>query len=101
MNRRLLPLALPMAIGLMWLALWVWNQGTLLAIESGKPLLVLWSARCAAIAAGCVAQAVLLGVVVGSLYPPRSGRTVLAVSALALGGVALLGAAVLGLAGQA
>jgi hypothetical protein len=89
-----------LTIGLMWLALSTWNAGDRMAlradtIEAGDA--ARWSTRALAVAAGCVAQASLLGVAVSGLYPRRRWRSVTVILLGAAAVVALSAAAVVGL----
>jgi hypothetical protein len=85
---------------LMVVALWAWQQGPHLAFTADRPDVVLWAVRTAAIAAGALAQGVVLLFVVGAVYRTRLLDLTLRVLTAAVFTVALVSAIALGLAGR-
>ena len=85
---------------LMVACLWVWQQAPHLAAEADRPDVVMWAARSAAVAAGALAQTVLLVLVVGNLYRTRLPDRLLQVLTAGLFAAALVSAIALGLAGR-
>ena len=88
------------AIVLMVAALWAWQTGPHLAFDADRPDVVLWAFRSAAVAAAALAQAVLLLLVLGSLYRRRRLDVALGVTTAAIFTIALVSAVALGLAGR-
>src|SRR5580698_9192879 len=88
------------AIGLMMAALWAWQIGPHLAFDADRPDVTLWAVRSAAVAAAALAQAVLLLLVLGSLYRRRRLDVALGVTTAAIFTIALVSAVALGLAGR-
>jgi hypothetical protein len=88
------------AAGLMVSALWAWQQGPHLSIDADRPEVVLWAVRTAAVAAGALAQALLLFLVIGQLYRARGLDVLLRVLTAAVFTVALVSAVALALAGR-
>ncbi len=54
-------------------ALWTWESAPDLAadMQTGRPEAAIWAARSAAMAAGALAQTILLYFVIGRMYPRR------------------------------
>jgi hypothetical protein len=88
------------AFALMLAALWAWQVGPHLALEADQPGVTLWAVRSAAVAAGALAQIVVLFLVLGNLYPRRRLDLAAAVAATAVFTIALVSAVALGLAGR-
>ena len=87
-------------VALMVVCLWVWQQAPHLAADADRPDVVLWATRSAAVAAGALAQTVLLVVVVGNLYRARLPDRLLQLVTAGLFAAALVSAIALGLAGR-
>ena len=85
---------------LMVACLWAWQQAPHLAVDAERPDVVLWAARSAAVAAGALAQTVLLVLVVGNLYRARVSDRVMQVLTAGLFAASLVSAIALGLAGR-
>ncbi len=88
-------------ITLVFLSLWGWRHAAeLVAEHATRPYVAAWAVRSAAIAAAASAQAILLTLVVGGIYPRRLSDDVLRVLAGLVGSIALVSAIALGLAGR-
>ncbi len=85
---------------LMVACLWVWQQAPHLAVDADRPDVVLWAVRSAAVAAGALAQTVLLVLVVGNLYQTKLSDRVLQVLTASLFAASLVSAIALGMAGR-
>ena len=85
---------------LMVVCLWLWQQAPLLAGEAGNRPEVLWATRSAAIAAGALAQTVLLVLVIGNLYRARLPDRLLQVLTAGVFAASLISAIALELAGR-
>jgi len=92
--------AAALAAVLMVVSLWAWQQGPQIAFTADRPDVVLWAVRTAAIAAGALAQALVLVFVVGAVYRTRLLDVTLRVLTAAVFTVALVSAIALGLAGR-
>jgi putative Ca2+/H+ antiporter (TMEM165/GDT1 family) len=80
--------------------LWLWQKAPVLAEVGDRSDVVVWAVRSAAVAAGALAQTVLLVVVVGNLYRARVPDRVLQVVTASLFAASLISAIALGLAGR-
>ncbi len=87
-------------MALMVACLWAWQQAPHLALEAERPDVVLWAVRSAAVAAGALAQTVLLVLVVGNLYRARLPDRVLQLLTAGVFAAALVSAIALGWAGR-
>lgn len=85
---------------LMVACLWAWQQAPHLAMDADRPDVVLWAVRSAAVAAGALAQTVVLVLVVGNLYRARLPDRVLQLLTAGLFAASLVSAIALGLAGR-
>jgi hypothetical protein len=85
---------------LMVIALWAWQSGPGLGVESDKPDLVVWAVRAAAVAAAALGQTVLLVMVVGNVYRTRMADVALRVMTGAVFAVSAVSAIALGIAGH-
>jgi hypothetical protein len=88
------------AIVLMVAALWAWQAGPHLAFDANQPDVALWAVRSAAVAAGALAQALAVVLVLGNLYRRRRLDAAVGLTAAAIFAVALVSAVALGLAGR-
>jgi hypothetical protein len=84
----------------MIVCLWAWQTAPHLALDADKPEVVLWAVRTAAIAAGALAQTVLLVFVVGNLYRTRLLDVLLRFLTATVFAVSLISAIALGLVGR-
>ncbi len=87
---------------LMVICLWTWQHAPNLAFNANRPddTTMLWAVRTAAIAAGALAQTVLLVLVIGNLYRTRLLDVLLRLMTATVFGVSLVSAIALGLAGR-
>lgn len=85
---------------LMVACLWLWQKAPVLVDVGERSKVVLWAVRSSAVAAGALAQTVLLVVVVGNLYRARVPDRILQVLMGGLFAVSLVSAIALGLAGR-
>jgi hypothetical protein len=88
------------AIALMMAALWAWQMGPHFAFDADQPGATLWAMRSAAVAAGALAQIVVLFLVLGNLYRRRRLDLALGAAAAIVFTIALISAVALGLAGR-
>ena len=89
------------SIGLVVLGLWGWRHAAdIVADHASRPYVAAWAVRSAAIAAVAGAQAILLTLVVGRLYPWRLADEIFRVLAGLVVSVALVSAIALGLAAR-
>jgi hypothetical protein len=87
-------------VALMVTCLWTWQHAPGLAADAERPDVVIWAARSAAVAAGALAQTVLLVLVVGNLYRAKLPDRLLQLLTAGLFAAALVSAIALGLAGR-
>ncbi len=85
---------------LMVVCLWTWQTAPHLAMDASRPDVVLWAVRTAAIAAGAMAQTVLLVFVIGNLYHTRLLDLLLRFLTATVFAVSLVSAIALGMAGR-
>src|SRR3954471_16556161 len=95
------PLGAAVALMLMVAALWVWGRAGWLAADATRPDVARWAVRSAAVAAGAVAQLLLLTFVAGRIFRHRSFNADVARLTMGLvAGIAIVSAVALGLAGR-
>ncbi len=82
------------------IALWAWQSGPGLGVESDNPKMVLLAVRSAAVASAALGQTVLLVMVVGNLYRTRMIDVALRVMTAAVFAVSVVSAIALGIAGK-
>jgi hypothetical protein len=99
-SKVLILLGILISVGLLLIALWAWQQAPHLAFNEDRPDVVMWAVRTAAIAAGALAQTVLLVLVVGNIYRTRAVDVLLRVLTAGVFAVSLVSAIALGLVGR-
>src|SRR5215207_1292365 len=95
------PLGAAVALVLMVAALWTWGRAGWIAADATRPEVARWAVRSAAVAAGAVAQLLLLTFVAGRVFRHRDFTA--DVARLTVGVVAciaIVSAVALGLAGR-
>jgi uncharacterized membrane protein len=87
---------------LMVICLWTWQSAPTLAFNPNRSddQAMVWAVRTAAIAAGALAQTVLLVFVIGNLYRTRLSDVLLRLLTATVFAVSLVSAIALGLAGR-
>jgi hypothetical protein len=96
----LISLGLIVSTGLVLISLWAWQEAPHLQLDADRPEVILWAVRTAAIAAGALAQTVMLVLVVGNIYRTRAVDVLLRFMTGMVFAVALVSAIALGLAGR-
>jgi len=86
--------------GLLLISLWAWQEAPHLAFNEDSPEIILWAVRTASVAAGALAQTVLLVLVVGNIYRTRAVDLLLRFMTAGVFAVSLVSAIALGLAGR-
>lgn len=100
------PMGSAIALLLMVAALWTWGRAGWIAADATRPDVARWAVRSAAVAAGAIAQLLLLTFIAGRVFRPRgiqSGNFNADAARLTMGlvaGVAIVSAVALGLAGR-
>jgi hypothetical protein len=89
-----------LATGLVLISLWAWQQAPHLAFNEDKPDIIMWAVRTASVAAGALAQTVLLVFVVGNIYRTRAVDVLLRLLTATVFAVSLVSAIALGLVGR-
>jgi hypothetical protein len=97
----LITLGILISASLVFIALWTWQQAPHLAFNEDRPEVVLWAVRTASVAAGALAQTVLLVLVVGNIYRTRAVDMLLRFLTAGVFAVSLVSAIALGLVGNA
>jgi hypothetical protein len=86
---------------LMIVSLWAWQRAPEIALTQDRTdAVILWAVRTASIAAGALAQTVLLVFVVGNFYRTRASDVLLRLLTGTVFAVSLISAIALGLAGH-
>lgn len=85
---------------LILISLWAWQQAPHLQMDADKPEVILWAVRTASVAAGALAQTVLLVLVVGNIFRARAIDVLFRLLTVAVFAVSLVSAIALGLAGR-
>jgi hypothetical protein len=99
-SRALIGLGILTSTALVFVALWAWQQAPHLAFNEDRPDVILWAVRTAAVAAGALAQTVLLVLVVGNIYRTRAIDILLRFFTATVFAVSLISAIALGLVGR-
>ena len=86
--------------GLVLISLWAWQQAPHLAFNEDRPELILWAVRTASVAAGALAQTILLVLVVGNIYRTRAVDLLLRFLTAGVFAISLVSAIALGIAGN-
>src|SRR5215203_3312747 len=95
------PLGAVGALVLMVAALWAWARAGWIAADATRPDVARWAVRSAAVAAGAVAQLLLLTFIAGRMFRHRNLNADAARLTMGLvAGVAIVSAVALGLAGR-
>ncbi|CAN5456711.1 hypothetical protein BH09PLA1_BH09PLA1_14780 [soil metagenome] len=95
------PLGAAVALMLMVTALWAWGRAGWIAADATRPDVARWAVRSAAVAAGAIAQLLLLTFVAGRIFRHRRFMADAArVCASVVACVAIVSAVALGLAGR-
>ncbi len=89
-----------LAAGLVLISLWAWQEAPHLAFNEDKPDIIMWAVRTASVAAGALAQTVLLVFVVGNIYRTRAVDVLLRLLTATVFAVSLVSAIALGLVGR-
>ena len=100
-GKMLMAIGVVISTTLILIALWAWQQGPHLAVDADKPQVILWAVRTAAIAAGALAQTVMLVLVIGNIYQTRAIDVLFRLMTGMVFAVSLVSAIALGLAGRA
>ena len=93
-------LGILISAGLVFVSLWAWQAAPSLASDFERPDTVLLAVRTASVAAGALAQTVLLLLVVGNIYRTRAVDVLLRFLTAAVFAVSLVSAIALGLVGH-
>jgi hypothetical protein len=91
---------LVVSTALILISLWAWQQAPHLQMDADKPEVILWAVRTASVAAGALAQTVLLVLVIGNIFRTRAIDVLFRVLTAAVFAVSLVSAIALGLAGR-
>jgi hypothetical protein len=89
-----------LSAGLVFIALWAWQEAPHLAFNEDRPDIIMWAVRTASVAAGALAQTVLLVFVVGNIYRTRAVDVLLRLLTATVFAVSLVSAIALGLVGR-
>ena len=96
----LISLGLVVSVTLLLISLWAWQEAPHLAMDADRPEITLWAVRTASIAAGALAQTVLLVLVIGNIYRTRAVDILFRFMTGMVFAVSLVSAIALGLAGR-
>ncbi len=99
-RRILITVGIVVSATLILISLWAWQQGPHLANEADRPDIILWAVRTASIAAGALAQTILLVLVIGNIYRTRAIDVLFRFMTGMVFAVSLVSAIALGLAGR-
>ena len=99
-SKVLIALGTLISAALVLIALWAWQAAPHLAFNEDRPDIILWAVRTAAVAAGALAQTVLLVLVVGNIYRTRAVDVLLRLLTATVFAVSLVSAIALGLVGK-
>ena len=88
------------AAALMVAALWSWRAAPPQFFDAERPDIILLAQRAGAVAAAALAQTIILILVVGNIYRPRTADLVLRLLMILVFSVSLVSAIALGLAGR-
>jgi hypothetical protein len=99
-RKMLMGLGVLIAGALVMISLWAWQQGPHLASDADNPQVILWAVRTSAVAAGALAQTVLLVLVIGNIYRTRLIDVLCRFLTATVFAVSLVSAIALGLAGR-
>jgi len=95
------PVGSAVALLLMVTALWAWGRAGWIAADATRPDVARWAVRSAAVAAGAIAQLLLLTFIAGRVYRHRNFNSDVARLTMGLvAGIAIVSAVALGLAGR-
>ena len=95
------PMGSAIALFLMVAALWTWGRAGWIAADATRPDVARWAVRSAAVAAGAIAQLLLLTFIAGRVFRHRNFNADAARLTMGLvAGVAFVSAVALGLAGR-
>jgi hypothetical protein len=96
----LIALGIVISASLVLISLWAWQTAPHLAFNEDRPDVMLWAVRTASVAAGALAQTVLLVLVVGNIYRTRAVDVLLRFLTATVFAVSLVSAIALGLVGH-
>jgi hypothetical protein len=99
-SKMMIALGIVIAGGLVLISLWAWQEAPHLAFNEDRPDVILWAVRTASVAAGALAQTVLLVLVVGNIYRTRAVDMMFRFLTATVFAVSLISAIALGLVGR-
>ena len=95
------PIGSAVALLLMVAALWAWGRAGWIAADATRPDVARWAVRSAAVAAGAIAQLLLLTFIAGRMFRRQNFTADVARVTMGLvAGIAIVSAVALGLAGR-
>ena len=99
-SKVMIGLGILLSTALVFVSLWAWQQAPHLAFSEDRPDVILWAVRTASVAAGALAQTVLLVLVVGNIYRTRMVDVLMRLLTATVFAVSLVSAIALGLVGR-